>query len=210
MNVIAMNGGKVHRQASWTDEQVFPQCRTGGQNGNGTRYRKTESPVTCTRCQSYARPTLDTAECTDAKPCNLTTCYACARKLIDDLAIHMIDMGASESAVNNGFRYPAMNALASHVITVPAPPKPKAPKASTALTLDAAKSICARLRTLTTRQAGRGELSAYRVVDLRVIAKACGLGGISRYTKAELVLGLTEHLIGAQLNHQAIQDGVKA
>ena len=50
MNIQSVRGGKVHRNQTWDDELVFPTCRTGGQNTNGTYYVETDAPVDCKAC----------------------------------------------------------------------------------------------------------------------------------------------------------------
>ena len=139
-----------------------------------------------------------TRKCTDAKPCQLMNCYACRRRLIDETATHMIELGMTKEAVDQ-YRYSSINNLAWEIET----PKPKAPKATKPVTIDA-EAVCAKTRTLGSHHEGTVELSRYKVPELRVIAKACGLGGVSRYLKADLVEMLVNHLIQYRLDTDAI------
>lgn len=137
-------------------------------------------------------------KCTNAKPCHLMNCYGCRRRLIDETAVRMMDAGCSEEAATQ-YRYQAINALAFEIET----PKPKAPKATKPVTIDA-EAVCAKMRSLCSHHEGTVELGRYKVPELRMIAKACGLGGVSRYLKADLVEMLVNHLIQYRLDTDAI------
>jgi hypothetical protein len=52
---IAVNGGEIHTAAHEDDdEQVFPLCRTGGQNNRLTKYQfVTGADLTCQHCVGY-------------------------------------------------------------------------------------------------------------------------------------------------------------
>lgn len=56
MNVVCRNGGEVH--ASNPVVPDWPLCRTGGQNGRGSRYVATDAPVTCQKCGPDPLPDL--------------------------------------------------------------------------------------------------------------------------------------------------------
>lgn len=150
-------------------------------------------------------------KCTDAKPCNMTTCYGCARKLIDDLAGHMLDQGASESAVNDGFRYPAINALAFH-IPAPSPKTPAKPKARKAFTPKAGvnyQGIADALRGAGSRDAGQALLAGATVVELDHIWSLTGRTDRipAKLVKADRLAHMVEALVGYRLDSEAIRTG---
>lgn len=146
--------------------------------------------------------------CTDTRPCQLTTCYGCARKLIDDLACHMLDQGASQDKVD-AFRYPAINALASHVITVPA--APKAPKASKPPVLKHSEAyyrqIAKGLANATTTTQGIELLKDHAVADLNKIWSLTGRTDRipSKLRKAERAAHMVECLVAYRLDGEAIR-----
>lgn len=141
--------------------------------------------------------------CTETRPCNLTTCYGCARKLIDDLAGHMLDQGASQDKVD-AFRYPAINALASHVITVPAPVKPKARKASTPKTGVDYQVIADKLRVCGSRAYAAELLVGRTIPELHHIATVADCGKLYGKLKADVLGSLIERLVGYRLDTNAI------
>lgn len=151
------------------------------------------------------------AKCTDAKPCNLTTCYGCARKLIDDLAGHMLDQGASQDKVD-AFRYPAINALATHVITVPAPPKPKATKAFTPRLGTNYQDTVTYLRSATSRDDAAWTLVGLTMAEMKHVWVLAGRTdriptGLRRM---ELIAYLVDHLVGYRLDSEAIRTGAQS
>lgn len=136
-------------------------------------------------------------KCTEARPCQRTTCYACVRRLIDEMAAHMLPQHV------DAFRYPAINALA-HQIPAPAPKAPSKPKP----TVDTAmvEGTLAILRTCTTRGAAQHQLKALKVVELRAVAKAIDLGACSKLRKDQLVEHLINFTVQMRLDHNAIMN----
>lgn len=136
-------------------------------------------------------------KCTEARPCQRTTCYACVRRLIDEMAAHMLPQQV------DAFRYPAINALA-HQIPAPAPKAPSKPKP----TVDTAtvQASLKTLRTCTTRTDARTYLMQHRVIELRAVAKAIDLGACSKLRKDELVEHLINFTVQMRLDHNAIMN----
>jgi hypothetical protein len=54
MNVVSMNGGKVHTAMSGMDDHPTPLCRGGGMNQMLTKFRTINAPLTCKTCMTYA------------------------------------------------------------------------------------------------------------------------------------------------------------
>jgi hypothetical protein len=56
VRVMSVRGGEVHKAtvleiAGGRGEVVYPQCRTMAQNSRGTRWVRSKSPVTCSKCK---------------------------------------------------------------------------------------------------------------------------------------------------------------
>jgi hypothetical protein len=54
MNVVSVNGGKVHTMMPGQDEHPYPLCRGGGMNQMLTKYRTVAAELTCKTCTTYA------------------------------------------------------------------------------------------------------------------------------------------------------------
>lgn len=145
--------------------------------------------------------------CTEINRCHLATCYDCRRHLIDVTATRMLEQGMDQDAVDQ-YRYPAINALAFEISAVekPIPKAPKASKPVKALKIDA-DAIAAQLKAADSREAGREIIGKALVVELKAIAKALDLRGISRLRKDELVDHLINSTVGFRLDHEAIRTG---
>jgi hypothetical protein len=53
MNVVSVNGGKVHTMMAGSDEHPYPLCRGGGQNQMLTKFRAVDAPLSCKTCLTY-------------------------------------------------------------------------------------------------------------------------------------------------------------
>jgi hypothetical protein len=53
VNVVSVNGGKVHSMMSGMDEHPYPLCRGGGQNQMVTKFRAVDAPLSCKTCLTY-------------------------------------------------------------------------------------------------------------------------------------------------------------
>jgi hypothetical protein len=67
-------------------------------------------------------------------------------------------------------------------------------------------AICAALEVATSREEGRAMLRALpRVDDVRAVATALGLGGISKTAKNPLIEQIVDFAVGGRLNSAAIR-----
>lgn len=136
-------------------------------------------------------------KCTDTRPCQRTTCYACVRRLIDEMAAHMLPQQV------DAFRYPAINALA-HQIPAPAPKAPAKPrKAPRLLHAPEAQHIADELRAYGSRQDAAALIGRLTIPQLQQVADLTGRKLIGK-VKADKVYNLVESLVGYRLDTNAI------
>lgn len=141
--------------------------------------------------------------CTDARPCNLMTCYGCRRRQIDVTAETMIQMNMDQEAVDR-YRYSAINNLAFEIIPPAPKPQPKARKAPAAVDPELVQATLRALRAATSRAGGHYHLKGLTVVQLRAVAKAIDLGACSGKRKDDLISHLIDFTVQMKLDHDAI------
>lgn len=88
----------------------------------------------------------------------------------------------------------------------PTPPRKRAAAAPKAATTADVPGICARLEAATSREEGRSVLRGLRTVgDVRAVAGALGIGGVSKIPKERLIEQIVEFTIGGRLSSAAIR-----
>lgn len=144
-----------------------------------------------------------TRKCTDTRPCNLINCYGCRRRLIDETATAMIELGMAKDAVDQ-YRYSSINNLAWEIKT----PAPKAPKAKAAPRLKADRDYQAtadKLRVCGSRQYAAELLKGHTVAELEQVWTLAGrVDKIIGKLKANKIDYVIDHLVGYRLDTVAI------
>lgn len=90
--------------------------------------------------------------------------------------------------------------------TEPTPPRKRSAAAPKANTTADVPGICATLEAATSREEGRAVLRGLRTVgDVRAVAGALGIGGVSKTPKDRLIEQIVDFAIGGRLNSAAIR-----
>ncbi len=87
----------------------------------------------------------------------------------------------------------------------PKAPRKTAPNKAATSRVDA-RAIVQTLEAVPSREEGRGLLEPLGVTDLRAVASAAGMSGVSRTPKPELVEQIVGLLIGGRLTFAAIRE----
>jgi len=145
--------------------------------------------------------------CTETRPCQLATCYACRRALIDRTAEAMLNSGLDPQAVDQ-YRYGSINALAFEIPATPPKPQPKARKGFTPKAGVDYQAMADKLRVCGSREYAAQLLAGRTIPELRHIAQLLGLVLPGRL-KADVLSSLIHYAVGVRLDQATIRNYAK-